>query len=449
MELNKCILLKAYSGRLLLAFLLLLSSVLSPLILPQTASASEGFKTPPYGTFDDFKTFLNNNLPSQIGADWENENYGVLKRDGLDRIFMQYGSTDENFEFTAYDEYPFVDVKAKVSCSWNLELTYFYGCSTASGSSLYNEQTTQLYHLHLTSTEIGALTAPSAAWYEANGVSTEPIVPRLKYSVDRYDLTASYERNLDLDAANLGTENDSNYKIFWTVYHQVDGVGETIFTYASTPGESFKYRFDEFGAYSLSATILWRGVPYPALAIPEADISPMFVNLVINGDTFEGDTGTDECTTTGGYTTCVAGSSYEDCSTYGADIVGGIGCAFRNFGNFLRILFSNMFVPRNGFLESQFSEFTLFMESKLGFIYQSIAHLVSLLGGIIVAAATPNPILNPSGTMFGQTVSFDISYLEDNWPAIWNLIIAIVRSATVLAMMFAFLRKYQEVVDHR
>lgn len=274
--------------------------------------------------------------------------------------------------------------------------------------------------------------------------------PEIGYTVDRYDFLGNYLKNLDLNTLVEGTENDTNYKVCWLVAEVIDGdvSDEGNFFYCTLPDEPFKYRFKHYGTYVITVDVMWRGSPYPGFPEEVDDFPPTIIQLDIDGSSYEGNTLTDDCS--GGV--CVPPSPYEDCSElFGdLDLIGGFGCVMRNFGTFLRILLTNMFLPRNGFYESFFGDISKFLEQKLGFIYQSIATLFSLLGGIITASATPNPILSPTGgTFFGTTVNFDMSYLEDNFPAMWTAIITIVRSATVLALIFAFYRKWHEVVDHR
>jgi len=260
-------------------------------------------------------------------------------------------------------------------------------------------------------------------------------VPDFTYQVtEKYKLTALYNRNLEINE----TVSKWNYKTFsanddWTEKDQLDTKTLPII-------QTYDYTLPGKGKYLLKINI---NVAPPGA--PRTDIKELTFKIDANGTYQFGSTLKDDCTNG----VCEPPSPYEDCSTYGIDLIGGFGCIIGNFQKWLFITLNNLFVPSSSFMTEFWSSLTGFLNEKLGFIYQSVATLISLLTGMIANATTTDCTYTPGGTFFGAPLNLNFCSFEQSFPVAWNTMTAIVRSITVLALVFAFQRKYHEIMEAR
>lgn len=234
-------------------------------------------------------------------------------------------------------------------------------------------------------------------------------------------------------------------KISWGV--QLD---DGDWTYTTTlVGETFNYVATEYGHYNFSALYVDSGVPYAPLPT-EYEYRTTVIQAYIDGfNNYNADTSM--CSVSpDGYKVCEEVSPYEDCMEYGIDLIGGIGCQLRNLTVAWQSMLTRLFVPIPTFFNSYYDQFGTYLNNKLGFIYSSIAAVFGILGGVVTGAATTSCTLTPPGTIFGAPVVFNVCQFQSvigNTPfvAIQTLIIGI----TVVTLVFAGIRKYQEVVSQR
>lgn len=208
-----------------------------------------------------------------------------------------------------------------------------------------------------------------------------------------------------------------------------------------------EYQFDDYGKYAFTYGYTFPSV-VPKPASPEGtelkyDVQSFQLN--IDGTSYTGNPTDGECTD--GF--CPSPSPYEDCSTYGTDVVGGLGCVMRNFGVLLKVILTNLFVPNSTFLKEYQANLTGFFNEKLGFLATSAGFITGLFSSIISGAANTSCTITPSGTFFGSSFTIDVCTFQritaGGFAAIQTLIIGL----TSVALFFAGLRKYHEVVDRR
>lgn len=274
-----------------------------------------------------------------------------------------------------------------------------------------------------------------------------PIVykyPSISYSVDNNKVIANYNGPGCINS----TENPEQCvigKLLWTVQ---DNDSETVYTVVTGFKDTFNFTASEYGHYDLSVIYVDAGVPY--LPLPdEFTYTSTTIEMYISGsNTYSSDTSM--CPVSSGFVICAEVLPYEDCSTFGVDVVGGLGCVMNNFGVFLRGMLHTIFVPNPEFFVGYFDQFTTFLNTKLGFIYNGISSVFLLLGSALAGAATTSCVISPPGTLFGAPVEFNICMLEEiiGEPA-FIAIQALVIGITVVALVFAAMRKYHEVVDKR
>lgn len=278
--------------------------------------------------------------------------------------------------------------------------------------------------------------------YEGDPINTEPVglpqYPDFGYTVfPDYALKALYLRNLhDL--------NDTVNNWGYTLYNATEAWeedGEYIDYQSLDLFEPYDFQLPGKGQYLLRINIQ---VSPPGA--PRDDIQQITFKINANGTLQDGSTINDDCTDG----VCEPPSPYEDCDTYDSlDIIGGVGCHLRNAMTFLRLALIELFIPNVSFMTNYWTSLTDFLNEKLGFIYQSIAQIVSLLGAMITNAATTDCTYDPGGEIFGAEFELDICQFEDNFPTAWAVLSSLIRGLTVLAIVFAFNRKYHDVVEAR
>jgi len=259
------------------------------------------------------------------------------------------------------------------------------------------------------------------------------VYPKVGYTLDDRNLSALiYER--DPIVANC-----SNNGVHWTLSSPTEVIDEQF----KSIYDVYTYTMPGVDTYTLEAEY-YSGVPCAPLPL---NYIPTLLHLNVNGESVTGSTDLNSCTTTAGVFNCDEADPYADCSTYGTDVGGYVQCVIANFGVFLRALLVSLFVPPVSVLDGFYEQITTFMDTKLGFIYTSLASVVNMLTGMITSAATPDCVLNPPGTLFGSPVEFNLCTFEDNFPAAFAVMQTLVIGATVVGFTFAFYRKYNEVVD--
>jgi len=235
-------------------------------------------------------------------------------------------------------------------------------------------------------------------------------------------------------------------RLRWTVI----GPGEEILNTAVTDlYQPYEFKLPGNDQYIFEIEYVHPGPP-AALFNPDIRLVKARFTINANGTFLMGSTDLNECTTTGDVLECEERSPYEDCTVYGLDVVGGIGCQFRNFGVWLRNTLINLFVPNYSFYNNWVSEFGTYLNDKLGFVYSAFGLVIGTFTGVISNASTGKCTIAPPGQLFGATVNFDVCSTQTLiGNTAWTVLQGLVIGLTVLGLSFAALRKYQEVVTAR
>jgi len=268
--------------------------------------------------------------------------------------------------------------------------------------------------------------------------------PDFSYTVDGSGVTAQY-----IGPGCIQSDEDPNLCSLFNLSYGMQKDGGEYEYQVLGPKDTYKFQVPEYGHYNLTVIYVEKGVPYANLP-SEFTFRSTTVEMYIDGsNTYSADTLM--CgLLTDGYKNCPEVSPYEDCTDYGLDVVGGLGCVIRNFGVFLRGMLVTLFVPPQSFFSGYFEQFGQFLNDKLGFLYQSIALVFEILGSVITNAVTPKCELRPPGTLFGSEVSFNMCEFQNAFgEPIFIVIQSMIIGITVVTLIFAGIRKYQEVVDKR
>ncbi|HRJ90770.1 MAG TPA: hypothetical protein PLU21_01010 [Candidatus Saccharibacteria bacterium] len=146
---------------------------------------------------------------------------------------------------------------------------------------------------------------------------------------------------------------------------------------------------------------------------------------------------------------------YEDCSIYGADIIQGISCAFRNFGKFLQWLVTYLIIPDKDELIALVNELIDAISTSLGFLFYPVQFFIDLVTSMATATNTCSPAITSingesiGGHLFGSNVNLDVCSLEDSIPKAYNVTVFFIRVVTVLALMYALYRRWIELLTIR
>jgi len=258
--------------------------------------------------------------------------------------------------------------------------------------------------------------------------------PDFLYTVDGLRLSAYYTDNIPFDQPQLTS-------LRWRVVQKVLGqYTNVVMDVTQDENDLLEYQFPELGEYEIWLDYV---IAPPGQLTPPDTVETMVQRVNVDGSTYNGDTAQNECNSG----VCQPPSVYEDCGTYGANLVGGIGCHFRNFGTFLRGVLTNLFVPRSGFIGNYFSDLSAFFTNKFGLLAFPVTFLYSFLNQLVTAAASPTCSVQTPGTFFGaETPALDFCTIENAMPTVWNGFIAFVRGATVFVVVMALYRKFMNLL---
>lgn len=265
------------------------------------------------------------------------------------------------------------------------------------------------------------------------------VYPEVFYNVKQFEFSASHNHN-QLKEYGL---NGNSYKVKYTLYD--NDSTDVLKSETIDASAFFKYTFDDYGTYGMDVEFQPKGIPYPSLP-EDINFIPTKLKILVNGQSYVSNSNNDKCDEQGD---CEEAFIGEDCSTYGTDLIGGFGCHIRNFGRNLEAVLIALFLPAPAFFTGYWSEFTEFLNTKLGFLYQSIASIVGLLNGVITNAASSDCTFTPAGTLWGAPMNLNLCQMQNSFPAAWAIMQSLVIGLTCFALIFAFQRRYHEAVDAR
>lgn len=284
-----------------------------------------------------------------------------------------------------------------------------------------------------------------------NPPSTE-IRPVGVYRVENRSFNITSAKSLQQIIRENGVLYQLNGYLTYYVYKCTDGTydncSELVYSQDNLiESDQFNYVFPETGHYVVSYGYTFPG-PVPKPVNPpsgEFTYPPMSYQLNIDGSSYIGQPGQEGCIDG----LCPAPSPYEDCSEYGTDIIGGIGCQVRNFQVWLRVTLTGLFAPSPGFMKEYQENLTSFFNEKLGFLATSVGFIGNTFTTIINSASQTKCTVTPDGTFFGSRFTIDVCKFQEIFPAGFAVLQNIIVGITSVGLFFAALRKYHEVVDRR
>lgn len=208
--------------------------------------------------------------------------------------------------------------------------------------------------------------------------------------------------------------------------------------------QPFDYKFPAFGTYYLDVSFTHPGTPYAPFS-PEITLQSTRIEIDANGTFLTGGTGANECSVVGSVFTCSPASPFEDCTTYGLDIIGGFGCVINNFGIWLRNTLIDLFVPNSQALQASLDNFTSAFQSQLGFLYTAFNMLVQWITSLLIV--TPRCDIDfGSATFFGATIDINFCAFEQSAPTIYNPIMTMTRLLLAAGFIFIAQKRLIEII---
>lgn len=144
---------------------------------------------------------------------------------------------------------------------------------------------------------------------------------------------------------------------------------------------------------------------------------------------------------------CEELTPYEDCASYGVDLIGGLGCVMRNFGVFLRSLFITLFVPSPGFFKDYFTDFKTFIDTKFGFLIWPLTFAIDFVNAFFNGVNGTNNICNWSfGNLFNSDFKLNFCSLEQNFPSAFNTARYMIQAFTVFVLISGLYTHYRRLL---
>lgn len=297
--------------------------------------------------------------------------------------------------------------------------------------------------------------------------SKTTVKPDYTYSINVKDVTAKdYGQSLPEVTPDEGY-TINGYSVEWTLYKcgSWTEVGHlcnspTVTNHTIQPqDQQYQYSVDTFGDYQLSAQYLvqecYRYPSYPATPdncfyvdlgteLPAYNFLTTTIHLPINGSSTSGDTKEGECDASG---FCTPPSPYEDCTTYGLDLGGYIGCLIRNFQVWFIATLKALFVPSAAFMQNYFNDFKDFITHKFGFLVWPLTFAYNFINAFFDGLSGTNNICNWSfGNFFSGNFTLNFCSLEQNFPSTFNTARYMIQAFTVFVLISGLYTHYRRTI---
>ena len=164
---------------------------------------------------------------------------------------------------------------------------------------------------------------------------------------------------------------------------------------------------------------------------------------------------TSQCTTstdTGRTQMICSGATFAACTLNTTDVLSFIGslpdyipCQIGNLGKLLQSAFYILFVPSAYSMDQFHHQVDDWAQSHLGALYEFFSWFNSLIPRI---TDTSHAVVCEVdfGLFFGQQFVFNQCVVEDNYPAIWGVIVLVVRSTVVFAVLLMIYQKVRYII---
>jgi hypothetical protein len=224
--------------------------------------------------------------------------------------------------------------------------------------------------------------------------------------------------------------------------------------------QQYQFSVDSYSDYTLSAQYLvqqcYRYPSYPATPdhcfyvdleteMPDYEFLATTVHLPIDGTNINGDTKDGECDVSG---FCTPPSPYEDCSTYGLDVGGYVGCLIRNFQIWFVATLKALFVPSAAFMEGYFNDFRSFITQKFGFLVWPLTFAYDFINAFFDGLDGTNNICGWSfGNIFNSDFKLNFCSLEQNFPSAFNTARYMIQAFTVFVLVSGLYMHYRRIIQ--
>lgn len=263
-------------------------------------------------------------------------------------------------------------------------------------------------------------------------VPNEKVYPEIEYTVENKEITLRYTGNL------------GGCSVVWG--YQGESEGDPLITIQKPSADPHIIIVDEYKKYHILVDLKYFGPPaicdpFP----PDKDVSVLTFTLDITGSDFSGNTGDMDCSTVGSHTSCLVPSPFEDCSVYGADLIGGFGCVVRNFGVALSILLKTLFVPNQSVMIQKTNNLRDGFNGQMGFLLAPFAFLAGILQATIDTPVSSGCSIH-LGNVFGNDSTIDPCTLSDRIPLLFDFLRTVIQAGVLFMVMSGLMAKYHEVL---
>ena len=275
------------------------------------------------------------------------------------------------------------------------------------------------------------------------------LIPRNSYSPKQFWFSFRTQiDNQQLKVLPNDTDNEPGCFLYRTSIYQGDGDSvddwEQIELYSLPVGRDIEKVYEDLpyaDNYHLAVATENCPPPYTDTLYDGGMHNIQVVDFKIDGSAYTLDTRDMNCADGMGF--CTAPTELEDCTTFGTDVVGGFGCVMRNFIQLLKNLFTFMFVPSPYLIQGIFGQFTDFFNGKFGFLTYPFVFISDFFAGI--TGGGDDCEQNFAGNFFGAN-GISLNLCTAITPAYEALVRVIVSTATVVGLIFAYHRKYMDII---
>lgn len=228
---------------------------------------------------------------------------------------------------------------------------------------------------------------------------------------------------------------DTNKSYLYETYIVDVSSNQTIYTFptlSSQAIETQQFQFEQEGSYMVYIQ------PYEDVLagqqLPDdVALQPRGIQLTIDGSSsYAFNTRDLDCNTDG---SCPAYSPLEDCAEYGTDVVGGIGCQFRNFGTWIKNIIVDFLWPDTDKIITHMNSTITLVQTKLGFLTYPFEFFTRFTSQTLFPETTCNLEV---GEIFGTNYTHSFCP-PAGWESQWNFALSILRAGVLFLLLKAFM----------
>lgn len=221
---------------------------------------------------------------------------------------------------------------------------------------------------------------------------------------------------------------------------------DTYTAKAGTQDIGHVFEVPKLGTYKLTIIPVDCGPPFVNLPNNYVPLKTEF-NLKVDGSSFHFTHNDITCDEFGN---CEDIDSYEDCTLYGTDILGAIGCYINNFSKWLTATVFFLLVPDFDAIVTVFNVFIEQVKTTFGFLYAPIEFIIRLFELITTQSNNPTGASCSLGTMtlFGSSSEIQLCAWRYQFPQLWSLMQIVLKGGIAFGLIFAYWRKFTSLFGH-